>query len=77
VSVPESFFVLAYGPFPGIELIPYFLALVVWAGMALFAALLAPLRALWRRLRERRSTTLSSKAASASPAELGSDRGND
>jgi hypothetical protein len=42
---------LAYGPAPGVELIPYFLGMVAWAGLALSAIFLAPLLALFRRLR--------------------------
>jgi hypothetical protein len=41
----------AYGPAPGIELIPYFLGLAAWAGLALSAIFLAPILALFRRLR--------------------------
>lgn len=41
----------AYGPAPGVELIPYFLGLAAWVGMAFFAVLLAPFSALLRRLR--------------------------
>lgn len=59
MSGPESFFALpplsgdlwAYGPAPGVELIPYFLGLATWAGLALLAVLLAPFSALLRRLR--------------------------
>jgi hypothetical protein len=43
--------VLAYGPGPPVDLIPYFLALVAWAGLAFVAILLSPLNALLRRLR--------------------------
>ncbi len=43
---------LLYGPVPGVELIPYFLGLLAWAGLAIAAVLLAPLRALIRRLRK-------------------------
>jgi hypothetical protein len=41
----------AYGPAPGVELIPYFLGLAAWVGMAFLAVLLAPFSALLRRLR--------------------------
>jgi hypothetical protein len=41
----------AYGPAPGVELIPYFLGLAAWVGMAFLAILLAPFSALLRRLR--------------------------
>jgi hypothetical protein len=48
-------FIFAYGPAPGVELIPQFLALLAWAGMAVLAVLLAPLTALLRRIRKRKS----------------------
>lgn len=41
----------AYGPAPGVELIPYFLGVAAWVGMAFLAILLAPFSALLRRLR--------------------------
>jgi hypothetical protein len=52
--LPLSTGVLAYGPGPGVELIPYFLGLVTWAGLAFAAVLLSPLAALLRRLRRAR-----------------------
>jgi hypothetical protein len=58
--LPGPDVVLAYGPAPGLELIPYFLGLLAWAGLALAAIILAPLSALLRRIR---------KARRASPAE--------
>jgi hypothetical protein len=45
---------LAYGPAPGLEFIPYFLAFVGWVGLAFIAVLLSPIRALVRRLRRPR-----------------------
>lgn len=42
---------VAYGPAPGVELIPYFLGLLVWAGLAVSALLLSPITALIRRIR--------------------------
>jgi hypothetical protein len=45
---------LAYGPAPGVELIPYFFSLLGWVGLALAAVLLSPLAALLRRLRKAR-----------------------
>jgi hypothetical protein len=48
------FLPLAYGPFPGVELIPYFLGILVWAGLAFAAFLFSPITALLRRLRKRR-----------------------
>jgi hypothetical protein len=52
----------AYGPVPGVELIPYFLALVSWVVLALGALLLSPFTAIVRRLR---------RARGASPAAPG------
>ncbi|HEY7313777.1 MAG TPA: hypothetical protein VH643_30785 [Gemmataceae bacterium] len=43
--------VLAYGPGPPVDLIPYFLGLMSWVGLAFLAILLSPLTALLRRLR--------------------------
>jgi hypothetical protein len=51
VSLLEAGRLLAYGPAPGMELIPYFLALLGWVGLAFFAILMAPLSALLRRIR--------------------------
>jgi hypothetical protein len=41
----------AYGPAPGVELIPYFLGLLAWAGLAVASILLSPITRLLRRLR--------------------------
>jgi len=49
--LPLSGGLWAYGPAPGVELIPYFLGLAAWVGMAFLAVLLAPFSALLRRLR--------------------------
>jgi hypothetical protein len=46
---------VAYGPMPGMELIPYFLGLLAWAGLALGAMLWSPVAALFRRLRRTQS----------------------
>ena len=48
---PDPFLLLAYGPAPGVEFIPYFLGLLAWMGVAVGAILLSPLSALLRRLR--------------------------
>jgi hypothetical protein len=45
---------LAYGPAPGVELIPYFLALLACAGMALMSVFLSPINAFLRWLRRGR-----------------------
>lgn len=47
---------LAYGPVPGVELIPYFLALLAWVGLALASVFLSPITALIRRLRRDKHT---------------------
>lgn len=47
----------AYGPAPGVELIPYFLGLAAWVGMAFLAILLAPFSALLRRLRGKKTVS--------------------
>ena len=52
---PVSGGLLAYGPAPGMELIPYFLGLAAWAGLAFVAVLMAPFSALLRRLRRARN----------------------
>jgi hypothetical protein len=52
---------LAYGPVPGVELIPYFLGLLAWVGLALAAILRWPLFALLRRFQ---------KTPGAPPVEL-------
>ena len=51
VNLLNGALTIAYGPFPGIELFPYFLALMAWLVLALFSMVLAPLKAMWRRLR--------------------------
>jgi hypothetical protein len=58
VPAPDPFVflpVLAYGPAPGLELLPYFFALLGWLGLSFAAILLAPFSALLRRLRRRRA----------------------
>ena len=54
VTAPLPAGVLAYGPAPDAELIPYFLGLLTWAGFALAAVLLWPVSALLRRLRRKK-----------------------
>jgi hypothetical protein len=52
VPGPDAIHILlAYGPMPGMELIPYFLGLLAWAGLALGAIFVSPISALIRRLR--------------------------
>ena len=50
-SLTGSSGLFAYGPAPGMELIPYLLSLVVFAGFAITSVLLWPITALMRRLR--------------------------
>jgi hypothetical protein len=40
------------GPGPGLEFVPYFLAMLAWAGAALGAMLLWPISALFRRFQK-------------------------
>jgi hypothetical protein len=54
--VPGPDLLLAYGPAPGVELIPYFLALLGWLGLAFASIIFFPLTALLRRLRRGRNT---------------------
>jgi hypothetical protein len=49
VLAPELLF--AYGPVPGVELIPYFFALLAWIALALGALFLSPFTAAFRLLR--------------------------
>jgi hypothetical protein len=75
LSLPDV--VLAYGPAPGLELIPYFLGLLAWAGLAFVAIILAPLSALLRRIRKgRRASPAEPKTASVpeSPGEGSHER---
>jgi hypothetical protein len=77
LSFPLLEVVLAYGPAPGLELIPYFLGLLAWAGLAFVAIILAPLSALLRRIRGARPVSpAESKTASEpeSPGETSHDR---
>ena len=46
---------LGYGPLPGLELIPFFIALLVWVGLALLSVLLWPICGLVRCLRKPRT----------------------
>jgi hypothetical protein len=46
---------LGYGPVPGVELIPYFLALLAWVGLAFLSVLLSPITALFRLFRRGKS----------------------
>jgi hypothetical protein len=61
--LPPSAGLLAYGPAPEMELIPYFLGLLTWAGLALAAFILWPVSALFRRLRRKKDQGQSTKEA--------------
>ncbi len=63
--MPAPDVLFAYGPVPGVELIPYFLALLAWIGLALAALVRSPVRAVVRLFRHTR--TESSGAATAEP----------
>jgi len=66
---------LAYGPAPGLELIPYFLGLLAWAGLAIGAVLLSPISALLRRLRRGRGAHQAEESGVRSQeSEVGSQR---
>jgi hypothetical protein len=67
---------VAYSPGPGLELIPYFLALLSWAGLALAAIFLAPITAfvrrlcrIWRRLPADTPKNAATELVEKSPAE--------
>ena len=51
----SDIFLWAYGPAPGMELIPYFLAMLAWAALAIISLFLSPITALVRRLRKGKS----------------------
>ncbi len=48
---PDRLPLLGYGPVPGVELIPYFLALLMWVAVALGALFLSPFAAAVRLIR--------------------------
>ena len=59
------------------ELIPYFLALLAWAGLAILSIFLSPFRAVWRRMRGKRQAAAAElahapeSAAQAAPEPAG------
>jgi hypothetical protein len=59
----------AYGPAPGVELIPYFLGMAAWIGMAFLAVLLAPFSALLRRLRGNKKAPTPEEPKNEEPAD--------
>jgi hypothetical protein len=74
--VEASLAVLGYGPAPGVELIPYFLALLGWVALAFASVLLSPFAALLRRLRGRRGgAEAAPKGQPEAPQPPPADRG--
>ncbi len=71
--VPNSGGLWAYGPAPGVELIPYFLGLAAWMGMAFLAVLWAPFSALLRRLRGNKKTKIEVNVAVHQTANAGAN----
>lgn len=65
-----AFGLFAYGPAPGMELIPYFLGLLAWMGLALGAILLSPITALLRRFRRSRSAPPAEPASEPKTASV-------
>jgi hypothetical protein len=63
----DSIALLAYGPVPGMELVPYFLAILAWAALAIISIFLSPITALVRRIRKGKKTNTTEPANSASP----------
>jgi hypothetical protein len=66
--VPGPDLLLAYGPVPGVEFLPYFFGLLGWLGLACAACFWPPLAALLRRLRGSKGD--SSQASSSSAEEV-------
>ncbi|MCI0682628.1 MAG: hypothetical protein L0Y71_11030 [Gemmataceae bacterium] len=61
---------LAYiGPGPGLEFIPYFMSLLMWAGLALGGVLLWPFTSLVRRIRGQRGQAPVSADPPPAPAD--------
>jgi hypothetical protein len=52
--LPTVLGLFGYGPAPGVELIPYFLALLAWLGLALGSILMSPITAMLRFFRKGR-----------------------
>ena len=60
---------LAYGPVPGMELVPYFLAMLAWVALAIISIFLSPITALMRRLRKGKGTAETEPANSVPPKQ--------
>jgi hypothetical protein len=61
--VPGPDLLIAYGPAPGMELIPYFLAMLAWAGLAVLSIVAWPFVKAWRRIRGKRAEAVEMPAA--------------
>jgi len=68
---------LAYGSAPGMELIPYFLALLAWVGMAFTAIFLSPIAALVRRIRRGRGVPVTEPKNEPETTPIPESRGDD
>ena len=71
-----TFGLFAYGAMPGVELIPYFLALLTWVALALGALFLSPFTAIIRRFRRGRGAPTAPPNEGAAPPDsrAGADR---
>ncbi|HLW64873.1 MAG TPA: hypothetical protein VKS79_06090 [Gemmataceae bacterium] len=63
----ESLGLLAYGPVPGMELIPYFLAMLAWVAIAIVSIFLSPITAMVRRLRKGKNAAETEPAKNVPP----------
>jgi hypothetical protein len=57
-ATPGVACLFAYGSVPGVELIPYFWALLAWVVMAVGAIFLSPFTSLLRRIRRSRDKSM-------------------
>jgi hypothetical protein len=67
ITFAES--LLAYGPVPGMELVPYFLAVLAWAALAIISIFLSPITALVRRLRKGKNAAAAEPAHNSPPKQ--------
>ncbi|HEV3143669.1 MAG TPA: hypothetical protein VGZ47_07295 [Gemmataceae bacterium] len=70
-----NLFVLAYGPVPGMELVPYFLALLAWAALAIISIFLSPITALLRRLRKGKNVAAEAEVEPAAKSDPSAGNG--